>query len=122
MGFIPGRGAKIQHASQQRESAKRPPHSATSAASKGRGCLTVLLLLQGLAVLVPRQYIASEEPANNDNYTYVLQIKGRQMSYKVTYCSANETFGYHAANEWFDYLKAWCKEVEKPVVVNIKEN
>ena len=76
----------------------------------------------GLAVLVPQKNIVSEEPANKDNYVYVLKVNGRQMSYKVTYTSANETFGYHSAKEWFDYLKAWCKEVEKPVVVNIKES
>jgi len=75
----------------------------------------------GLAVLVPQKNIVSEEPANKDNYAYVLKVNGRQMSYKVTYTSANETFGYHSANEWFDYLKAWCKEVEKPVIVNIKD-
>ena len=41
------------------------------------------------------------------------------MSYKVTYTSANESFGYHSANEWFDYLKLWRKEVEQPVKVVI---
>ena len=75
----------------------------------------------GLAVLVPQQNVASEEPANKDNYTLVLKVNGRQMSYKVTYTSANETFGYHSAKEWFDYLKAWCKEVEKPVRVEIRD-
>ena len=74
----------------------------------------------GLAVLVPQQNIISEEPANKDNYAYVLKVNGRHMSYKVTYTSANETFGYHSANEWFNYLKAWCKEVEKPVVVEVR--
>ena len=75
----------------------------------------------GLAVLVPQKNIVSEEPANRDNYAYVLKVNGRQMSYKVTYTSANETFGYHSANEWFDYLKAWCKEVEKPVLVKVAD-
>ena len=75
----------------------------------------------GLAVLVPRQNIVSEEPANKDNYTYVLKVNGRHMSYKVSYTSANESFGYHSAQEWFDYLKAWCKEVEQPVAVQIEE-
>lgn len=74
----------------------------------------------GLAVLIPQKNIVSEEPANKDNYAFVLKVNGRQMSYKVTYTSANETFGYHTAKEWFDYLKAWCKEVEKPVKVEIK--
>ena len=75
----------------------------------------------GLAILIPQQNIVSEEPANKDNYAYVLKVNGRQMSYKVNYTSANETFGYHSAKEWFDYLKAWCKEIEKPVVVEIKK-
>lgn len=75
----------------------------------------------GLAVLVPRQNIVSEEPANKDNYTYVLKVNGRQMNYKVTYTSANESFGYHSAKEWFDYLKAWRKEVESPVIVELKQ-
>ena len=74
----------------------------------------------GLAVLVPQKNIVSEEPANKDNYAYVLQVKGNQMFYKVTYTSANESFGYHSAKEWFDYLKAWRKEVEQPVVVTIR--
>ena len=75
----------------------------------------------GLAVCVPQKNIASEEPANKDNYTYVLKVDGNSMAYKVTYTSANETFGYHSAQEWFDYLKAWKREVEQPVKVAIKE-
>ena len=74
----------------------------------------------GLAVLVPQQNLVSEEPANKDNYTFVLKVNGRQMNYKVTYTSANETFGYHSAKEWFDYLKAWRKEVESPVAITIR--
>ena len=74
----------------------------------------------GLAVWVPRQNIVSEEPANKDNYTFVLQVPGNKMSYKVTYTSANEDFGYHSAREWFEYLKAWRKELEKPVRVTVR--
>ena len=74
----------------------------------------------GLAVLVPRQNIVSEEPANKDNYAYVLRVNGKQMAYKVTYTSANETFGYHSAREWFDYLTVWKREVEQPVVIKVK--
>ena len=73
----------------------------------------------GLAVMVPRENIVSEEPANKDNYAYIIKVAGREMHYKVTYTSANETFGHHSAKEWFDYLKAWRKEVEQPVEVRI---
>ena len=64
----------------------------------------------GLAVL----------PANKDNYAFVVKIDGTHMAYKVNYTSANETFGYHSAQEWFDYLKAWRREVDHPVIVKIK--
>ena len=73
----------------------------------------------GLAVYVPQQNIVSEEPANKDNYAFVLKVVGRKMTYKVACASANESFGYHTADAWFDYLKAWRREVEQPVVVKI---
>ena len=91
----------------------------------------------GLAVLIPQRHIVSEEPANNDNYAFVVAptpAPNRNMflphspsglgqcslSYKVAYCSANEEFGCHSADEWFGWLKAWRKEVEAPVVVDIR--
>ena len=74
----------------------------------------------GLAVYVPQQNIVSEEPANKDNYAYVLKVNGDRMAYKVTYTSANESFGYHSAKEWFNYLKQWKKEVEQPVKITIQ--
>ena len=74
----------------------------------------------GLAVCIPQKNIVSEEPANKDNYAYVLRIDGSSMAYKVIYTSANETFGYHTAQEWFNFLKEWKREVEQPVSVSIK--
>ena len=74
----------------------------------------------GLAVLVPQKNIVSEEPANKDNYAYVLKVDNARMAYKVTYTSANETFGYHSAQEWFDYLKAWRREVDTPIIVKLQ--
>ena len=71
----------------------------------------------GLAIYIPQKHIASEEPANKDNYAFVVKPEGTHMSYKVCYTSANEQFGYHTAQEWFDYLKAWRKEVDAPIVV-----
>ena len=72
----------------------------------------------GLAVLVAQENIVSEEPANKDNYAYVLRVNGRHMAYKVTYTSANETFGYHSAKEWFEHLVAWKKTLQ-PVTVSV---
>ncbi len=74
----------------------------------------------GLAVYVPQKNIVSEEPANKDNYAYVLKVDGCKMAYKVNYTSANESFGYHSAKEWFKYLKAWKKEVEEPVKIIVQ--
>ena len=71
----------------------------------------------GLAVLIPQKHIISEEPANKDNYAFVVGTQGKSMSYKITYCSANEEEGMHSAKEWFNYLKQWRKEAEKPFVV-----
>jgi hypothetical protein len=73
----------------------------------------------GLAILIPKTHIVSEEPANKDNYAFVVGTKGKTISYKVAYCSDNEEFGYHSAQQWFDWLKAWRKEVEAPIVINI---
>ena len=74
----------------------------------------------GLAILIPQKNIVSEESANKDNYAYVVKVNGKQMSYKVTYTSANETFGYHSASEWFYYLKEWRKEMDKPVTIEVR--
>ena len=74
----------------------------------------------GLGVCIPRQYIVSEETANKDNYAFVVKTNGSHMNYKVIYTSANETFGYHSASEWFNFLKEWKREVEQPVVVKLK--
>lgn len=71
----------------------------------------------GLGILIPRQYIVSEEPANKDNYAFVVKTDTHHMAYKVVYCSANETFGFHQPQEWFAWLKEWKKEVEQPLLI-----
>lgn len=74
----------------------------------------------GLAICIPQRHIASEEPANKDNYAFVVKTDGNHLSYKIAYTSANETFGYHSAREWFDYLNAWKRELEQPVKVETR--
>ncbi|MBR1409581.1 MAG: DUF4861 domain-containing protein [Prevotella sp.] len=73
----------------------------------------------GLGILIPKQNIISEQPANKDNYAFVIAASGDVLKYKVTYTSDNETFGFHSAKSWFDYLKLWRKEVEQPVKVTV---
>ena len=73
----------------------------------------------GLGICIPQQYIKSEEPANKDQYTFVIGTRDNHLNYKIIYCSDNESFGYHSAKEWFDFLKNWKQtEVEQPVKVS----
>ena len=71
----------------------------------------------GLGICIPMKYVRSEEPANKDNYAFVVGTDNDHLSYKVIYTSDNETFGYHSAKEWFEFLKEWKKEVEMPIEV-----
>ena len=71
----------------------------------------------GLGIYIPMKYVRSEEPANKDNYAYVVGTPDKHLQYKVIYCSDNESFGYHSAKEWFAFLTEWKKEVEKPIQV-----
>ena len=71
----------------------------------------------GLGIYIPQKHIRSEEPANKDNYAFVIGTDNKQLSYKVIYCSDNEDFGYHSAKEWFDFLKVWRKEVDEPIII-----
>jgi len=71
----------------------------------------------GLGICIPMKYVRSEEPANKDNYAFVVGTADNRMQYKIIYCSDNESFGYHSAKEWFEFLKEWKKEVEKPIQV-----
>ena len=73
----------------------------------------------GLGILIPRQHMASEEKANKDNYAFLVKSNEKKLSYKIAYCSDNESFGMHSKFEWFKWLKDWRKEVEKPIVVRI---
>ena len=71
----------------------------------------------GLGICIPMKYVRSEEPANKDNYAFVVGTSDNHLQYKVIYCSDNESFGYHSAKEWFAFLTEWKKEVEKPIQV-----
>ena len=81
----------------------------------------------GLAICIPQKYITTEIPADKNtiesgnvqggNYTFVVKPDGTKLSYKVTYTSANEQYGYHSAKEWFDYLMVWKRETEQPIII-----
>lgn len=70
----------------------------------------------GLGICIPQKNIINEEPAN-DNYGYVVKTSENKIHYGITFCSDNETFGYHNAKDWYNYLEGWKKELEQPVVI-----
>lgn len=71
----------------------------------------------GLAIYMPAQYRVKEMEANKDNYAYVVKAEGNKIHYTLSYTSDNENFGYHSAKTWFDYVKAWRKQLEAPIEV-----
>ena len=71
----------------------------------------------GLGICIPQKHIVSEEPANKDNYAFVVKTDATHLNYKVIYTSVHEEFGYHSAQEWFAFLKEWKREVEQPIQV-----
>lgn len=72
----------------------------------------------GLGILIPEKYIVAEKPADKDNYPYVVKADGDGLHYLVTFCSDNETFGYHSSKDWFNYLKDLKKDVDSPVKIS----
>ena len=75
----------------------------------------------GLGIYIPGKYIVSEEPANKDNYAFVVSPGNGELHYLITFSSDNETFGYHNADDWFTFLKEWKEDIENPVEVKIEE-
>ncbi len=71
----------------------------------------------GLGIYIPKEYIISEEPANKDNYAFVIGSKSNEINYMITFCSDNENFGFHNASQWFDFLKEWKEEQQCPIII-----
>ena len=91
----------------------------TAWAVSGADTLTHKKETVGLGIFIPRQYIVSEQPANESDYGYVLKTSSSHLNYEIVYCSDNEDFGYHSSKDWFDYLKAWKMEQESPIIVTV---
>lgn len=75
----------------------------------------------GLGICIPAKNIVRELPVNKDNYPYVVNTATDELHYFITFGSDNEDFGYHSAKEWFEYLKAWKKDLEAPLQVKVRE-
>lgn len=72
----------------------------------------------GLGICLAKANIISEEPANKDNYGYVIQTPTNRLRYYITFGSDNEEFGFHSASDWYNYLKAWKRELANPAVIS----
>ena len=75
----------------------------------------------GMGICIPAKNIVRELPVNKDNYPYVVNTATDELHYFITFGSDNEDFGYHSAKEWFEYLKAWKKDLEAPLQVKVRE-
>lgn len=74
----------------------------------------------GLAAYIPTQYIVGEEK-DKVNYLYQVSMPGKtSMRYYITFTSMKECYGYKSAEQWFEYVTAWRKELDSPCVVIIK--
>lgn len=71
----------------------------------------------GLGIYIPKKYIVSEEAADKDNYPYVIKTDTDHLNYSITFCSDNETFGFHNDKEWYKYLKEWKDETLHPLII-----
>ena len=74
-----------------------------------------------MGIYIPDSIRLEELPADKDNYGFKIGTEGKGMHYALTYSSADESFGYHNAKDWFDFLKRWRKSLEHPVEVTILE-
>lgn len=74
----------------------------------------------GLGICIPKANIQAEQPANKDNYGYVVTVPTDRLTYSIVFGSDNESFGFHSAEAWFEYLRNWKRELEQPL--NIKRS
>lgn len=75
----------------------------------------------GLGIYVPKAYFVSQRPVNADDYTLVVKPVGYELKYKLAYTSANETYGFKDADEWFGWLKNWKKMLEQPLNIYVEK-
>ena len=74
-----------------------------------------------MGIYIPDSVLRRELPADADNYPFVIGTNGTDLSYKLTYSSDDETFGYHNSKDWFSFLKAWRRDIEHPVEVTVEK-
>ena len=73
----------------------------------------------GMGIYIPDSIRLKELPADKDNYGFQIGTEGQDMHYMLTYSSDDESYGYHNAKDWFNFLKEWRKKLDRPVTVTI---
>ena len=71
----------------------------------------------GLGVYVPEQFRESEIASTKENYGFVVKPTDGNIIFHLAFASDKEDFGFHSANEWFNFLKTWKREIESPLKV-----
>ena len=74
----------------------------------------------GLGVCLPPNVVEKELNADKDNYAYVLHIDGDHLTYHISFCSDNESFGVHSAKDWFACLEEWKKALAVKVTAKTR--
>lgn len=84
----------------------------------GKDTLTHKKETVGLGICIPQDYITEEKVADSDNYPYIISTNNNHIGYYITFGSDNETFGYHNAKDWFEYLKNWKDDLSSPLNIS----
>lgn len=81
----------------------------------------------GLGIYTPKEYYKSDSHFTNGKerlpdqaYVQVLATDTDYVRYWFTATCDIETFGFKGKDEWFDYLKDWKKELDRPVKIEIE--
>lgn len=75
----------------------------------------------GLGISIPHEYIVEECPANRDNYPFVVRPIDGRLHYDIVFCSDNEEFGYHSADQWFAYLREWDAQLKQQIAITTEQ-
>ena len=81
----------------------------------------------GLGIYVPKEYYKGDSHFTNGKehlpdqaYVEVVGTQTDNLHYWFAATCDIETFGFKGKDEWFDFLKAWKKELQNPVKVTVK--
>lgn len=66
----------------------------------------------GLGIYIPEEYVVRQMPADKDNYPIIVRPRNNHLRYFITFCSANESWGFKSDEEWYHYLVEWRKAVK----------